>query len=408
MTTERLHDLLHERVADLPLTDAELVDEAWSRASQVRRRRASGAVLGSVTAVALVVGGVWWSGRPDSSPNQLQGPTGGPTTATTSSPSPTEATGSGSFAEPSPVRPDAMVDGHPAWVAPPLSAQDSLPAYAVASGERSALPPVIDLSQEATRGQAVVDSAVAVWGIGDDDVPLRRVVVLDNLGVTFELDVSRLDAVADEGGNERTPLGALRADGQKVFFIQRDSVEIYDFGQGLWSSIPTASFLAEGARWVGDDLWVPDKLGGTTGTRWTTGGTRVGRFTLDPDEQPWAGLDSMPGGAPVTGPGAGQSAGFYSVPTLDEPIQGWASTEVIAARSGGDLSMLVFSYADDPPRSKLCCSMAGWLSENWVAFGSEGDVLAWRPGSGDVALVTRLTGLQAGEHAVPTYASLLR
>ena len=84
MTTQRLRDLLEERVADVEAGD--LAARAWARADRVRRRRRLAAIGTAAAAVLVVAGGV---AVLDDSPPRTSSPTGRPT-ATPSTPPATE------------------------------------------------------------------------------------------------------------------------------------------------------------------------------------------------------------------------------------------------------------------------------------------------------------------------------
>ena len=82
MSDQELHDLLHERVADLTMPDVS--ERAWGRAGRIRRRRTTAAVAGAVAAVvvtAVAVDGGAGAGRSDGPlPPASQAPTPGPST----------------------------------------------------------------------------------------------------------------------------------------------------------------------------------------------------------------------------------------------------------------------------------------------------------------------------------------
>ncbi len=56
MTTQRLRELMEERVADVETGD--LAAPAWARAGRVRRRRQAAAVAAGAAVVLAVAGGV--------------------------------------------------------------------------------------------------------------------------------------------------------------------------------------------------------------------------------------------------------------------------------------------------------------------------------------------------------------
>ena len=82
MTTQRLRELLEERVADVEAGD--LSTRAWARADGVRRRRRIAAIGTAAAAVLVVAGGV---AVLDDSPPRTSSPTGRPT-ASPSTPTP--------------------------------------------------------------------------------------------------------------------------------------------------------------------------------------------------------------------------------------------------------------------------------------------------------------------------------
>lgn len=85
MTTQRLRDLMEERVADVETDD--LASRAWARADGVRRRRRI-AVTGTAVVAVLAVAGV--AALVDQRPSSEPSPSGVPTT-TTSPLEPTDA-----------------------------------------------------------------------------------------------------------------------------------------------------------------------------------------------------------------------------------------------------------------------------------------------------------------------------
>lgn len=386
MSERQLKDLLGEIVDDVR-ADGHRVDAAWDDARRRRRRAttlsAAGAVavlcIGTGVAVATRSG----NGAPD--PSEPTGPaTSSPSGPATDEPSSRPADGTYRKAQ--------------VWWAPEPDTEASLPLV------DSALPREIDLSPglpdvRPLQSARAVFTLHAARGYGPE-----RLVVLTDDGTTWELPVDQIEANRDEFGNTAAltpPNGGLSPDGRHVFFAQRSSIELYDFATAQWRTIDTPDWLAEGARWLdGDTIWVPNgQVLSGVGTTYDVSGQQ-----LDPAyPRMFSDLDLAPAdeayGTQAFGAN-GDVAGSYF---LAGPVSGgpYTNPEAVVARTDGRTSVLALSIEG---RYKMCCPSVGWIADDLVAFESQGRVLAWRPGSADLYLVSETVGVPAGEVPVASWA----
>ena len=233
MTTERLRDLLEERVSGVEAED--LSARAWARADGVRRRRRigrrrhrrGGRARGGRRVAVL-----------DDRPSATNVPTGRPTsslTPTTVPPEPASATPRASFA--------GEFRGAPFWWAPPAKEDARAPVLAVPG-----LPDQLSMADEdpVTTPPARVD---AVFATGKQRY---RLLSHDRL---LSVDLSdRLGPVADAGGNALSPLtsDSLSQDGTRVLFVQPEGLEVWDLPTNTWESFPMSVEEAEQAAWSMD------------------------------------------------------------------------------------------------------------------------------------------------------------
>ncbi len=169
----------------------------------------------------------------------------------------------------------------------------------------------------------------------------------------------RLGPVGDEGGNMFNPLGPVSPDGTQVIFRQPGRVEIWDLPTDTWRTVETADY--ESAAWTRDgDLWLPGDGDAGRPDPWT-GDNQYSPVVVGPGGA--AELDWMEGtGAPTTG-GPGQ----------------FANPEFLVAGEVDDPDLLALSIG----RGKICCSLVGWFSHDFVLFGasSAGTTACWPGGS---------------------------
>ncbi|MEZ0578248.1 hypothetical protein [Nocardioides sp. MH1] len=391
MSDHRLRDLLEDRVAEIATAD--LVDGAWERAHAVRRRRA--AVTASVV-VAAVVGTtgvvVGTNGGHDPAP-----PAGSPT-STSTSPSPEVHSGpkahrAGSYG------------GADVWWAPAPAQEWELPPLT-----GTPLPPVVDLSpgRPAWPGGMAAVGIVQLWG--DDP---GRVVVIGSDGASYTLDTSRLDPVADGGGNQRPPVtqASLAPDGLHAFFVQERSLEVYDVVAGSWASIPTARWAAEGASWDSDGLIEVPVLTSDAGRKrlFSASGEDRGT-TLDPTRTIVLADGDDPYGRASWGSGGWWAGSLYLAGPLETDDGTYRSIDAVAVVDGtlsgrpfaADMVLAMRPWSGDDARWKQCCPVLGWADNRTVLFESRwagAAILAWRIGTPYVYRVSDIGGWTPGEES---------
>ena len=354
MTTQRLRDLLDERVADIDGPD--LAGPAWQRADGVRRRRRTVAVGAAAVAMVAVAGTLAVVDQRD--PGE-RSPSGRPTsTSTPATP------------EPAPATPRATLAGEfrgaPFWWAPPAALDADLPVLQVPG-----LPEELSMGTAPYAGNPP-DHVDAVFGMGKQQYLLFS----DEHFTSVDLS-GRLGPVADEGGNEFSPLGAgsVSPDGTQVFFRQPGHVEVWDLPANSWRTVP-----------IEDVEW----------TTWTRDG-RLGHGHADGRPDPWDRGDHEYA-FPVSGPddtaaeldwmGEGVSA-----PMANEPGR-YANPEFLAAGTPDAPELLAFGDG----RSKMCCVPVAWFSHDFVLFSASAPdgayrVLAWRVGTPDLYRVSEYVDL---------------
>ncbi len=360
MTTQRLRELLEERVADVEAGD--LSTRAWARADGVRRRRRIAAIGTAAAAVLIVAGGV---AVLDDSPPRTTSPTGRPT-ASPSTPPATQQVPQAEHA--------GDFRGASFWWAPSAELDAELPVLQVPG-----LPDLLSMVDEdpVSTPPARVD---AVFGTAKQQYRLLS----DDRLVSVDLS-DRLGPVGDEGGNMFNPLGhqSVSPDGTQVFFRQPGRVEVWDLPTNTWRTVETPDY--EQAAWTRDgELWLPGD--GDTGRPdpWT-GDNQYSQVVVGPGGA--AELDWMEGtGAPTTG-GQGQ----------------FANPEFLVAGEIGDPDLLAFGMG----RSKICCSLVGWFSHDFVLFGASSAgtyrVLAWRVGTPDLYRVSEYVDIPR-QYAIASWA----
>jgi len=351
MTTERLRDLMEERVSDVEADD--LSARAWARADGVRRRRRFAVVGTAAAAVLVLAGGV---AVLDDRPSATNVPTDRPTsslTPTTVPPEPASAAPRASFA--------GEFRGAPFWWAPPAEQDSRLPWLAVPG-----LPDQLSMA-DADPVTTPPDRVDAVFATGKQRY---RLLSHDRLQ---SVDLSdRLGPVADSGGNALSPLtsDSLSQDGTRVLFVQPEGLEVWDLPTNTWESFPMSVEEAEQAAWSMDGHLGVEEYSGRPDP-WDRGDHQGSSIVAGPVGE-GAELDWMEGtGAPVTDGSQVANPDFLAVGTPAAP-------ELLAFSTG---------------RNKLCCPPMAWFSHDFLLFAASSSdgayrVLAWRIGTPDLYRVS--------------------
>ncbi|THV12088.1 hypothetical protein E9934_12060 [Nocardioides caeni] len=417
MSEQSLRDLLRDRAAEVE--EADLAGAAWARARRTRQRRVTAVASAAVVAVVASGAAVVATGGGDG-----PGPTS-PTPQTTTPPVPTATAGTGPV--PHAVRAGRQ-HGAEIWWAPEKSAEVALPVRDV-----DGVPETIDLSAGAPPHRPGMTATAAFTVLAEDGQ--ERVVLLGSDASTYSLDTSRLDPVADEGGNRFVSLGdqGLAPDGRHVFFRQVSSLEVYDLMTGKWTSIDTPDWVAEGARWqiesaaagLGGEppaadaatIWVPEVLGEEDGPgtvyRPSGQGLRtdwIAHYDL------WEAAGAEPYGPQALDPlgihlsGFGPATAQQMFPTVElvDPdgarVMG-ADVVVTRDQSFSNLSVLVLPFGGaDGARWNACCPVVGWLGGPETVLleshGNEWRVLGWDVGTRRLWRVTEVVGWVPGQDSV--------
>ena len=350
MTNARLRDLMDERVADVEGRD--LAAPAWARADVVRRRRRYAVMVTAAAAVLVVAGTVSVLDDGDESGAPA---TGRPSTTATSSGLPADV-------EAPRATPAGPYKGASFWWAPSGAQDAMLPALQVPG-----IPEVLSMADQ-TLVSTPPDHVDAVFATGKQQYKL----LTDERLVSVDLS-DRLGPVADEGGNEYSPLGhsSLSPDGTRVAFRQPGRIEVWDLPTNTWSTVESPD--AESVAWTLDgELWLPGD--GETGRPdpWQEGDHQFGPVVTGPDGLATE-LDWM---------------AHTDAPTTGDPDQ-VLNPELLVAGRPDDLHILALT---GPGRSKLCCSVIGWFSHDFVVFEASSAqgrvVLAWRVGTPDLYRVS--------------------
>ena len=358
MTTERLRDLLEERVSDVEADD--LSARAWARAVGVRRRRRFAVVGNAAAAVLVVAGGV--AVLDDRSP-VTNVPTDRPTTPATTTTVPPEPESAG---------PRATLAGEfrgaPFWWGPPAEEDARLPVLAVPG-----LPDGLSMADE-DPVTTPPDRVDAVFATGKQ----RYRVLSDDRLLSVDLS-DRLAPVADAGGNALSPLTAdsLSPDGSRVLFVQPDGLEVWDLPTNTWESFPMSVEEAEQAAWSIDGHLGVEQYSGRADP-WDRGDHQASAIVAGPVGE-GAELEWMEG---------------TEAPTTGDPGQ-FANPEFLAVGTPAAPELLAFGMG----RNKLCCSPMGWFSHDFLLFGTSSTdgthrVLAWRIGTPDLYRVSEYTDIE--------------
>jgi hypothetical protein len=371
MTDTDVRVLLAELADSVDAPD--LASTAWDLSARRRRRRATIGVGAVAAATAVAFGAVHL--RDDTV-----------STAPTH-PSPTSSQ--------STENPGPTLDGFTIAVAPTLPEEANLPLAG------SPLSSTIDLSAP---NPSVLDQplllAVAAFGIDKvvgDTTRFDGVMLVSPSGELSHLDAARLqDMVVRANRFDPFTAGSLSPDGRSLAFPQPGGVELFTLLSGEWRHFPVAV--------SGDDLldlqWTADgliRLGSTTLDP-ATGRTTVDRigsplYETDLNVESWWGAER------TLGDGHARAVSYLNegvpVPGVDR------NPPAIVAMKDGVRSLLLIP--DQQPRWKGCCTAAGWLDPQTVAYTSTSStdplhpdqvtrVLAWDIATGEVRLVTTVTG----------------
>ena len=358
MTTERLRDLLEERVSDVEADD--LSARAWARADGVRRRRRIAVVGTAAAAVLVVAGGV---AVLDDRPSATNVPTGRPTSSAHADDGPP---GTGSPRRRARRSPGDF-RGAPFWWAPAAEEDARLPVLAVPG-----LPDQLSMADE-DPVTTPPDRVDAVFATGK-----QRYRLLSNDRL-LSVDLSdRLGPVADAGGNALSPLtsDSLSPDGTRVLFVQPEGLEVWDLPTNTWESFPMSVEEAEQAAWSIDGHLGVEQYSGRPDP-WERGDHQASSIVAGPVGE-GAELDWMEGtGAPATG----------------EPVE-VANPDFLAVGTPAAPELLAFGMG----RNKLCCAPMAWFSHEFLLFGASSSdgayrVLAWRIGTPDLYRVSEYTDI---------------
>jgi hypothetical protein len=373
MTENRLRMLLDDLAADGPPPDERQVDTAWRTA---RRTRATQMAVAVSAVTASIVAGTVLVNQPRASQPDEPQPVKSPTSVTT----PSETADA----------PRALDGGEylgvPVWWMPDANQDASLP------WRESALPQQINLAagHETLQAGEAVRAVFQVMHVETGE--LMRFVAVTTDGEFREVPTGQIELNRDEAGNSGGTL-LLAPDGRHVAFLQPQSIELYATASTEWTTIPTADWMSEGARWLdAETLWVPQRLdANATGTTYRLDGTPISRG-VDPEVRDIAitPQDSV-GQRVVEGPGGSAAQYFFAA----GPVPGGspANPELIVTWIDGDRSALALSQNG---RGKGCCQVAGWLDDQTLAFTTNGRLLAWEAGTGTLHRIAETTGLERG------------
>lgn len=393
MSDQGLRRLFQERVDDLAPVD--LASGAWDRAVRTRRRRA--AVVAGAVAVAglLVVGGVVAVTRGGEDTSEPAPP------AESTSTTPSETSNATAGAERA-----GTYAGVPVWWVPTTADEHRLP---VLSGSR--LPTTIDLAPDAP-DLPVGTYPVAVFEVTDSEGS-DRVVAVASDGTSYSLDTSGLEPATDPAGNDLPTVShhSLASDGHHAFFVQNDSLAVYDFDDGSWTSIATQVQVAELAEWDGPtSIRVPDSTGiEPAWTIYSADGDRLGMSNGGSAFAPPR-RDDVGYGALRSFGSSSARAYFLGGPVADPGGLDHLSLDAVVADVSGRRGMLVVPAEGGGGRFDACCPVAGWFGLETVVFESrwvDARILAWRVGTSELLRVSDITGWESGlESYIASFADL--
>jgi len=322
------------------------------------------------------------------------------------------------------TRPVPPPDGGAVGELPPVAGMGGLPQ--ASTGLPQSI--TVDLQRAPALSADPVKRAVAlteVYRTGDQAV--GDIGVLGDDGKLRALDVVRLAAVSDEGGNAHSPFSptVLSPSGTKAAFPQRDFVLLVDLTRAKVQTLGVPGYN-EFVRWLGEDIYVaqgaksfridatnrvtPSDLPATGLAASTSAQQRVELFALD--RLPAArvhppGTDRTigplrPGGMAqanwvpygwvhngrlaVIAQGTGASAGADSTGRADVLV-------VIDLATGTVHRELVLSGTGAGRRAVGCCTVLGWLNSQTVLLDvpvPEHWVLAWHTADRNFTKVTQV------------------
>ena len=398
MSDSELHDLLHERVADVTMPD--VAERAWGRARRIRRRRTTAAIAGTVAAVVVTAFVV------DNGPglDRSERPVLPATRPAVPTPTPGAST-----------RPDGRFHGWRVYWGPTPAEEARLPRAA------SPFPDTVDLSAPAPGlADEPIRTALAAYVVGDD-AGGTRLLLLARDGTLRTVDTSRVAPLDDGAGNDvsvaRDTL--LSPTGEYLAFPQARSVLVLTLATGAWRTIDTGDDVTTTVQWDDDtDLWLPRTSQGGWGPLYSvTDGARWGRRHLVPPTGPLGdGNGASPYGRWRLGPG-GLAQSWARVEGLPVPSNETTPSQVVLAAglTPSSNALLVLGAAtpsDGNPRPDFCCGVAFWLDRDVVVYGSRmrpGRLVAWRVGTHDLRQVTTIVGYDPGREFVDaSYAAIRR
>ena len=410
MTDQRLHDLLHETVADV--TGPDLADTAWRAGVRGRRRRTTTLVAAAQPRWSSVAGTVALVDRDPGAPQPTPAPTHTPT------PTPTPTTGpDGGPSVPSTYEPaisshDATYSGVPVWWAPTVADEQRLPAY-----PDSPFPSVIDVSTVmGSIDDHPLDQALAAYGVYGPDSQVEAVDVLGADGQLRSVDVSRVEPMTDPEGNQRVRLGPslLSRGGDYLMFPQEHSILLYTLRTGRWSSFDTGTSPTWNATWIAADriaLADPSKPLAQA-PEYSVDGVTDGSSNVIGQAVPEVPLGSSQlQGRSRTGV-TGMAQAFTAGAEIPEPPGG-----AVPAGTSDWISVRGRRRRRDPARPLRDGSAEVVLrrvrldrSEDRplrLAHRTGTDLLAWEAGTGRFWVVSHLTGVTLGQETLVTsYAQL--
>ncbi|MEI5671801.1 MULTISPECIES: hypothetical protein [unclassified Nocardioides] len=300
-------------------------------------------------------------------------------------------------ADPAPVEhdpgaglPDARGADVDTWQAPTLAEEPDLPTV------DGVLPIVVDVAAPAADAEEVpLPAAQLAVAVGPDRVLLvggeeRRT-----------LDVSRVAEVRGDDGQpvERLHDRMLSPSGRYLAFLQRDHLLVFDVPGGRWRRLPLQERWGSGLDRIG---WLRSDTVSGVGSY---SGRSAGLTLPDLAPQMGPGLTWAPDGVTPYGVrlDGGELAQAYGDPS---PEGGTVTVAPLQSRT----QMLRIGGPSDPDRTSPCCPMVGFTADDQVLYESRdaGGVrlLRWRVGTGDVGVVTHVTGLPEGADHVASWASV--
>ncbi|NYD40623.1 hypothetical protein [Nocardioides panaciterrulae] len=391
MTDHELRDLLAERVSDVAVPD--LSGRAWERAGRIRRRRATGVVVGAVASVAVVAAAL--AGVPGV--NRSDGPGPGPATH---QPAPTGPSGPGDPGRTAPwpgsgaTRPDGRYRGLPVYRGPLVSQEATLP------GVDSPFPATVDLSAPAPDlADQPIREALAAYVLTDAGGG-RRLLLLAPDGSLRSVDTAAVAAYDDGSGQDVSVAheSLLSPTGEYLAFPQAaGEVRVLTLATGEWRTVHTGSDRTATLHWMGDtDLWLPPTTQGGPGPMYSVlDGTRSGATNLQAPAGPF-GAGAAPYGRWRMGPG-GTAQSWAGVTGLPGPAGEATPAQVLLVQGDPPApdALLVLGASAAQPRPARCCDVDFWLDDRTVVYESGAAprrLVAWRVGTHALGVVTRIVG----------------